>query len=186
MTETDAHASLAPLLAAAGRGDGAAFNELYRRFAPRVKAFALTRSVDDPDALANDVMLKVFQHLGAFEGTDDQFVSWLFTIARNRIIDLHRAAKRRPPIVDDEVPDVEAADSAEHVAFERLGLDRTVELLDLLTDDQRDVVALRMIADLSLDEVARVVDKPVTAVKALQRRGLQRLQKEILRQGVSR
>ena len=48
-----------------------------------------------------------------------------------------------------------------------------------LTPDQRDVLYLRILADLSVPEIARVLDKPETAVKALLRRGLARLQRAV-------
>lgn len=179
------------LLAGAAAGEGWAFTELYERYAQRVKAFAASRRVADPDAVANDVMLRVFHNVATFKGDEAGLTSWTFTIARNRIIDERRAASRRPEIVPEgEVESAAAAPeparSAEESALERMSHDRALQLLDLLTEDQREVVALRMIADLSLEQVATIVDKPITAVKALQRRGLQRLQREILAEEVSR
>lgn len=178
------------LLAAAAAGEGWAFTELYERYAQRVKAFAASRRVADADGIANDVMLRVFQNIATFEGDEAGLTSWTFTIARNLIIDAHRAASRRLEIVPDGevervVGAVDSARSAEESALDRMSHDQALQLLDLLTDEQREVVALRMIADLSLEQVATIVDKPVTAVKALQRRGLQRLQREILAEEVS-
>lgn len=187
MIERDHELTMTGLVQAAIDGEGWAFNELYKRYAPRVKAFAASRRVEDPEGVTNDVMLRVFQKIGSFAGDDAGFESWVFTIARNRIIDVHRASTRRVEIVDrdwndhDEELDV----SAEEVALDAIGLDETLLLLDLLTAEQREVIALRMIADLSLDQVATIVERPITAVKALQRRGLARLQKEILRKAVS-
>ena len=67
------------------------------------------------------------------------------------------------------------ADSAESNAIRNLSAERVHHLLDQLTESQRDVVMLRMVADLSIEQVAVALDKPVTAIKALQRRGLRRL-----------
>jgi RNA polymerase sigma factor (sigma-70 family) len=58
-------------------------------------------------------------------------------------------------------------------------------LMSILTSDQRDVIALRIVADLPLAEVAKIIGKPVTAVKRLQARALRRLQREILDREVS-
>lgn len=173
-------------LAAAGQGEQWAFTELYDEYARRVKAFAVARKAADADGVANEVMLRVFQNIATFEGTETEFVSWVFTIARNRLIDLHRAAQRRPQLADGEPDDeLEAVQSAESTALERLGTDGLLSLLDELTEDQRDVIVLRMIDDQSLETVAEVLDKPVTAVKALQRRALKQLQKKILSREVS-
>ena len=171
-------------------GEGAAFDALYRAYAGPLKAFAATRGADDPDAIADDVMLKVFQHLSSFDGDEAAFVSWIFWIARNRLIDAHRKAGRRPQTADGTPIPENAGDdgmgsATEHVAMSRIGTEGALALLDHLTVEQREVVALRMIGDLSLEQVSRVVGKPVTAVKALQKRGLRQLQKEILAQGVS-
>jgi len=165
-------------------GDGPSFAILYETYAPRMRGFALARGSDDADALANDVMLRVFQNLDTFVGDEPAFVRWMFTIARNRLIDHHRRTTRRPIIADAEVP-ARIVPSAEESALESLSMAEVGARLDALTIDQREVIALRMVEDLSLADVAEIVDKPVTAVKALQRRGLRRLQQEILAEEVS-
>jgi len=168
-------------LAAASQGEQWAFTELYESYAGRVKAFALSRSAADADGVANDVMLRVFRNIATFEGSEGQFVSWVFTIARNRLIDLHRAAQRRPQIADGEpAVDFDPAPSAEQAAMEHFGTSDVLALLDDLTDDQRDVIVLRLLNDQSLAAVSSILDKPVTAVKALQRRALKQLQKKML------
>ncbi len=173
-------------LAAAVAGEQWAFTELYETYARRLKAFAMSRRAADADGVANDVMLRVFQNLATFEGSEAKFVSWIFTIARNRLIDLHRAAQRRPQLVDEEPAlDAGSTPSAEETAVDRLGGSDVLSLLDELTDDQRDVIVMRMINDQSLEAVSEVLGKPVTAVKALQRRALKQLQKKILARGVS-
>jgi RNA polymerase sigma-70 factor (ECF subfamily) len=77
-----------------------------------------------------------------------------------------------------------AALSAEDRAFADMSADSAMKLLLGLTPDQRSVVALRVIADLSLEETAGILGKSVGAVKALQKRGLARLRRD-LEQAVS-
>jgi RNA polymerase sigma-70 factor (ECF subfamily) len=166
-------------IAAAKAGEGWAFEQLYRWLAPQVTSFALARNADDPEGIANEVFLRAFRYLDRFSGSSGAFRSWIFAIARNQLIDAHRAQARRPQLADATVPDGHA-EAAETLALRSLGTQRVGRLLSSLSDDQRDVILLRMIADLTLQEVAVVVDKPVTAVKALQRRGLRRLQSEVL------
>ena len=166
------------------QGDPQAFEAIYNRYAGRIRAFAIARGADDADAITNDVMLRAFRNLSTFTGDEGQFVRWIFTIARNRLIDAHRAQQRRPQIVDTPVPD-RVEPSAEVSALAEMSTERVADLLGSLTVDQREVVALRMVDDLSLRDVAAIVDRPVTAVKALQRRGLKALQKQIFDEGVS-
>ncbi len=172
------------LLTAAQSGDAQGFDGLYRMFAGPVTGFVTTRGAEDPESLANDVILKVFRNLETFSGSESAFRGWVFTIARNQVIDAHRAAGRRPVSSGGALPEGDVQ-SAEVVAIGRLGDQRVERLLGLLTVDQREVIVLRMVADLSLEQVGAIVDKPVTAVKRLQSRGLARLQKEILAEGVS-
>lgn len=170
----------------AKNGSSRAFERLFRAYSGRITAFAAARGNEDPEAIANDVMLKVFQHLGDFDGDESAFTGWVFAIARNRLIDAHRAAQRRPMLADGvEVPDHESEPSSEDKALVGLSLDDTISHLECLTAEQREVIALRMVADLSLEQVSEIVDRPISAVKALQRRGLRRLQKEILPAAVS-
>jgi RNA polymerase sigma-70 factor (ECF subfamily) len=169
----------ASAVAAARAGQGWAFERLYRWLAPQVTSFAVARDADDPEGLANEVFLRAFRYLDRFSGGSGAFRSWIFTIARNQLIDAHRAQARRPQLADATLPDGQV-EAAETLALQSLGAQRVGRLLATLSDDQRDVILLRVVADLSLEQVAAVVDKPVTAVKALQRRGLRRLQSEVL------
>ena len=171
-------------LSAAGQGDGRGFESLYRWLAPEITKFGATRGADDPEGITNEVFLKAFRQLDRFSGGSGAFRAWIYSIARNQLIDAHRARSRRPQVATAAVPD-RAVDGAEVQALDLLSLQRVTRLLAQLSDDQRDVILLRMIGDLSLQQVATIVDKPVTAVKALQRRGLRRLQQEVLAEVVT-
>lgn len=170
------------VISRAGAGESTAFERLYRAYSGRILAFARARGASDAEAVANDVMLRVFQNLASFSGDEAAFVRWIFAIARNLIIDRHRMSQRRPDVADGvEVPDrASNGPGTEDAAIDLLAVGDMAVLLGRLTEDQSEVIALRMIADLSLQEVAEIVGKPVSAVKALQRRGLRGLQKQIL------
>ncbi|MGI9608369.1 MAG: RNA polymerase sigma factor [Acidimicrobiales bacterium] len=166
-------------------GASSGFDDLHHEFVRPILAFVRSRNVEDPDALTNEVFLRAFRQLHTFEGGADDFGRWVFTIARNIVIDAHRAAARRPARSDAPIdPDLVSVPSAEAVGIERLD-PRMNRLLSHLTDAQREVVVLRIVADLSLADVATIVGRPVTAVKRLQSRALRKLQKEILDEEVS-
>lgn len=165
-------------------GEGWAFEKLFGWLAPQLTAFAAARRADDAEGITNETFLRAFANLHQFRGSPSSFRSWMFTIARNQLIDAHRASIRRPQIVSDEVPE-ELVGGAEDAAFEAFGAERISGMVACLSSDQRDVILLRLVADLSLKQVAEILDKPVGAVKALQRRGLQRLQSELLSEVVT-
>jgi RNA polymerase sigma factor (sigma-70 family) len=131
------------------------------------------------------VFLGVFTALPRFEGSEQKFRSWVFTIAHRRLTDERRRATRRPWV---PTPDAEAFDRSggdvEQEALEALGSRRVFELCAGLSPDQREVLLLRIVGDLSVEQVAAIVNKSVGAVKALQRRALHGLRKKIEREGV--
>lgn len=166
-------------VAAARAGGDWAFAEIWLALSPGVLGYVRGRGVADADDVTSEVFLAAFQRIGSFDGDGRRFRSWLFTIAHHKAVD---AVRRGPTAHEqplDDVRDDRTVASAEHDALSRLGDTAVRELLDLLTDDQRDVVLLRVVGDLSLEETAGVLGKPVGSVKQLQRRGLGRLRRTL-------
>ena len=177
------------MLAAARQNTPAAFDELYRSLAPAVAAYVRAQG-GDADDITSEVFLAVFSRIGSFQGDESQFRSWVFTIAHHRIVDARRRTARRPPPMSLEAEDRPETStpphpSAEDVAVGALGLDQMKAVLDGLAPDQRDVLVLRVIADLSVDQVAAALGKQPGAVKALQRRALAALRRQMAGRGVS-
>ena len=177
MVQTQPHTprpDFAETLDAAKVGAEWAWIALYRELVGPVTGYLASRGAVDPDDLAAEVFLQVARDISRFEGNELSFRSWVFVIAHRRLIDARRAASRRP--VTTQSTDMHSNDSVggdvEEEAIEQLAVARMRQLFDNLTDAQRDVLALRVIADLTLKETAKVVGKRVGAVKALQRRAL--------------
>jgi RNA polymerase sigma-70 factor (ECF subfamily) len=165
-----------------------AFDRLYRHFAPVVVGYLRLQGASDPDDLTSEVFLGAFTRIGAFRGDGADFRAWLFTIAHRRLTDDRRRRSRRP--MTTALADVPGAardrvgGDVEVDAFERLGTDRVVRLLAELSVDQRAVLALRILGDLTVEQVGQALGKQPGAVKALQRRGLSALRGRLERQGV--
>ena len=172
-------------LDAARAGEAAGFSAIYDWLGPEVMRFAVARGARDAEAITNDAFVAAFRRLGDFDGDHAAFRSWVYAIARNRLIDAHRAEERRPPVAGDDV-DVETgvAGSAEDQAL-AADHDRVRRLLAELTAAQQEVVILRIVNGLTLEETADAVKRPVTAVKRLQARALTQLRKRISDEGVS-
>ena len=179
------------VLAAAQQGAGWAFSRLYESLAPSVAGYVRAQGATDPEDLTSEVFLAAFPNVGSFSGDEAQFRSWVFTIAHRRVIDDRRARTRRPPpqSLDGEAPGAyrgRTAGSAEDEAVDALGTERIREVLARLAPDQRDVIALRVMADLSVEQTAAALGKQPGAVKALQRRALASLRRQLSGEGVSR
>jgi RNA polymerase sigma factor (sigma-70 family) len=179
------------VLAAARTGAGWARTRLYEWLAPAVAGYVRSQGIADPSDVTSDVFVAVLTRLPSFEGTEEQFRSWVFTIAYRRVVDEWRTRSRRDSVMAATASATAAAmpstaASAEDGALARLGDERVAELLATLTPDQRQVLALRVVADLSLEQVAELVGKPVGAVKALQHRALAGLRRSMTDKAVSR
>jgi RNA polymerase sigma-70 factor (ECF subfamily) len=156
----------------AQEGDGRGFEELFRACAKPVAGYLRSRHVSDPDGIANEVFLRAFRNVHTFRGDSERFRSWLFTIAHNAAIDDARRRRRRRPEVSMPDDGPETSGDVRDDVEARFGAARVDELLRSLSDDQREVIVLRVIADLSVVQTAAVVGKSCEAVKALQCRGL--------------
>ena len=168
----------------ARRGHGDGFDELYKWLGGAVRGFAASRGAADPEGVVNEVFLKAFRSLDTFDGDSAGFRNWIFAMTRNQLIDDHRRSTRRPVTADAEIPD-QPTTGADEIALDQLGNERVARLLSTLTEAQREVVVLRIIADLSVSDVAEIVGRPPTAVKRLQARALRTLEREISAEGVS-
>jgi RNA polymerase sigma factor (sigma-70 family) len=178
--------SLGPLVEAAREGSIAAFERIYRSLAAPVLSYLRWHRVSDPDGLTNDVFAQVHRKLQSFQGDEQGFRSWVFTIAHHRMIDDRRRSQRQPTVDGEvDVEDHRSAGDVEDDAFAALGSDRVRDLLSVLSADQRNVVLLRVVADLSVEEVARILDKREGAIKALQHRAMASLRRHLARQPLS-
>jgi RNA polymerase sigma factor (sigma-70 family) len=175
------------VLSAARTGAEWAWAELYREHAPAVRGYLRARRAPDADDLLGEVFLQLARDLPGFEGDAGAFRAWVFTVAHHRLLDDIRKRRRRPQVegvrVLEEL-DVGVGD-AEADALTVLREQELAKLIARLSPDQQTVVLLRVIADLTVEQVASVIGKRPGAVKALQRRGLAALEREISTEGVT-
>ncbi len=171
------------ILEAAQSGACWAFARIYESLAPAVAGYMRVQGADDPDDLTSEVFLRVFSGSRSFSGNEAQFRAWVFTIAHSRLVDGRRARNRTPELgaLEEECPDGHCPTTAgaDEEALNRLAVHEVHRLLNQLTPEQRDVLALRLIAEMSVEEVAIALQKPPGAIKALQRRALASLRRRL-------
>ena len=175
------------VLARAKQGDAAAWNQLWRAYAPAVAGYLRLRGAAEPDDLTSEVFLAVFRKIATFDGDEPHFRSWVFVIAHRRLQDERRRNGRRPASEGWPPPngDVAAAGvDVEGDALRHLGTAKVRELCARLAPDQADVLLLRIVGDLTVDQVASALGKSSGAVKQLQRRAVEALHRLSSREGV--
>ena len=147
---------------------------VYRCLAPAVLGYLRAERVDDAEDLLGDIFLQVTRDLHKFSGDDDALRSWVFTIAHNRVIDkARRRSRRREELM--ALPPEDNLFPAPSDPFDP----ELIEALHTLTEEQRDVVLLRFVADLPIETVAQLTKRTPGAVKAMQHRALEQLQKNL-------
>lgn len=173
-------------LAAAKSGEAWAWEQIYRTLAPPVTGYLAVRGAKEPEDVASETLYHVARSIEKFEGSEESFRSWVFVIAHRKLIDARRSAQRSVDQAQLNGDYTDSKNSSETEALNRVALEEMTSLIADLTSDQQEVIVLRMVADLSLAETAKVMGKNIGSIKALQRRALENLRKAIEVEGVSR
>jgi RNA polymerase sigma factor (sigma-70 family) len=175
------------VLAAARAGAPWALERMWRELAPVVTGYLRVQGSAEADDLTSDVFMNVFSRLGTFHGGEDQFRSWVFTIAHHRLVDERRRNSHRPQLADTPVETMTqvSGGDVEADALRAMSDERVRRLCAALAPDQRDVLLLRMAADLSLEQTAEALGKSTGAVKALQHRAVAALRRQLDQEAVS-
>lgn len=180
MTERQNDAHLWYLIQKAQQYDEQALSELCKRFFEDVYSYFYYRTKDVADAqdLTNDVFLRLIESIRTYTPARGSFRAWLFGIAHHRLVDHHRRqAIRDHDRLDEELSSSEhgpAAQAEAHLTQERLRV-----ALDHLTEEQRQVILLKFIENLSNAEVAHILGKSEGAINALQYRALRALRQAL-------
>ena len=171
---------------AARAGAEWAWTLIYDELAPSVLGYLRARGAAEPEDLTGEVFLQAVRDLPRFHGSGADLRAWIFTIAHHRFLDERRRAKRRPvdPAPDEVLTDRLPRVDTESEAMRRLSEEHVVGILDRLVPAQREVLLLRIVAGLTIEEIAVALGKRPGAVKALQRRAIAALRRELERGGV--
>ncbi len=173
--------SFESVLEAAKLGADWAWAVLYGEIAGPVTGFFRSRGVADPEEAAGDVFFELARGLVSFEGSEEPFHTFVFVIAYKRLLVENRYSNRKlRTVLADRVLDRLHDDAevigviAEHQVSEEVRL-----AFEILTPEQRDVLSLRIVGGLSIDQVAEVLNRGVRKVKTVQRRGMARVRGQL-------
>lgn len=165
------------VVAAARVGAPWAWSTLYREIAGPVTGFFRSRGVSDPESATGDVFFELSRNLEMFHGNEDAFTTLVFAIAYKRLVvdDLHPRRQPRTALADMVLDRLES--EIEVVIDDRQPQisDSVRSALLLLKPEQRDVLCLRIVAGLTVEQTAEVIGRSIASVKILQRKALARI-----------
>lgn len=166
------------VLAAAQHGSEWAWGQVLGELGPPIQAYARAQGMSDPEEILGQVLEGLVRGIERFKGNETAFRSWAFTIAHSRIIDARRKQRRRPEIADRDVPDRADPTADTWEASGALSREAALQLLDQLPESQRQIVTLRIVAGLSVEETARVLKKRPGAIRTSMHRAIKSLEKQ--------
>ena len=172
----------AEVLEAAQAGQEWAVGILFDALQPPLLRFLRWHEPSVADDVAGETWLAVAQRIAAFEGDEGQFHAWVFTIARRRLADHRRKASRRrtAPVQSRTLETVAAPEDIAEVVVEKLSAEQAIaRLTEALPPDQAEILVLRVVGGLSVEETARVVGKRPGTVRVIQHRAIRRLAREL-------
>jgi RNA polymerase sigma-70 factor (ECF subfamily) len=157
------------LLVAVGQTrDRAAFKVLFAHFAPRVKTYLMGfklsgRAAED---LVQEVFLTIWRKAGMFDPAKAKASTWIFTIARNRMIDEKRKEKRFPADELKHISETTLTETGETKVLEKETRDRVHKALKKLPDDQREILEMAFLKGLTHSEIAEATGLALGTIKS--------------------
>ena len=169
------------LVQKAKSGDPDAFAQLYDAYMDRIYRYIYFRVTDEVTAedLTSQVFLKAWESLDRYQTGGSPYLAWLYTIAKNLVIDHYRTRKETVDL-DDAVHYTANDPSPDEEVQNRFDIQAMRAAMQTLTDEQQQVLILRFISGLSTESVAEIMEKREGAIRALQMRALHALSRYMM------
>jgi RNA polymerase sigma-70 factor, ECF subfamily len=176
------------LISAAQRGDEQAFGSLYDAYADKIYRYIAYRVNDNDTAqdLTSEVFLRVVEALPSYQDREIPFLAWLYRIAHARVIDHYRRSQRTG--VTQNIDDVELSteDDIDTDLMASYHQEQVRRALLTLTDEQQQVILFRFVEGYDLRQTSEILGKTVGAIKVMQHRAIQALNRALKQQGIMR
>jgi len=181
MTDT----SLEGTIIAASRGNPDAMTRLYEHYHQSIFRFLYYRTGSIPSAedLTSEVFLRMVKSISDFRPGTGSIDAWLYQISRRVLYDWYRHHALHPEVQLTEAYTDPLPLPEDHTE-KRLDHSMLAQAIRFLPVDQQEVLILRFINGLNLQDTARAIQRSEDSVKGLQRRAIQSLRKQLLERGV--
>ena len=168
------------IVALAIGGDPKAFGALYDHYQPQIYRFLFLKVAgrEEAEDLTHQVFLNAWLGIPRYKHRGFPFSSWLYQIARNQVVD-HYRARREAVSLEGIDPEAFADRFSEEDLDKNLEVERAIGTIRSLKQEYQDVLILRFVEDLSVKEVASMMDKSEGAIKLLQHRALKILREKL-------
>lgn len=165
------------LIQRAKKGEKECFGQLYDHYITPIYRFVLVKvnSKAEAEDLTHEVFLSAWQNIKGYKHKGFPFSSWLYQIARNKVIDHYRTKKIHTSFdsLDEDI--LKIVGVAEEKMDKMLNLEKVKEAIAKLSPEQQDVVIMKFVEDLSNEEIAQALKKSEGAVRLLQHRAINNL-----------
>ena len=166
------------VLEAARGGEEWAATVIFEALQPSLLRYLRWEEPAAADDVAGETWLAVAQRLGDFVGGEEDLRAWVFSVARRRLADHRRRSARRrtQPVGPEQMADVPGGLDPTDLVGEAMSAQQALDhLVAVLSPDQAEVLVLRVVAGLSVDDVALMLGKRPGTVRVIQHRALRRL-----------
>ncbi len=169
------------LIHRAKRGEKECFGQLYDHYTAQIYRFILLKVTNRHEAedLTHDVFLSAWQSLRGYKSQGFPFSSWLYQIARNKVIDHYRTKKSHLSVDSLEENAVKLVDMTENNLEKILSLEVIQKAMRNLGPEQQDVLIMKFIEDLPHRDIAATLGKSEGAVRLIQHRALNALREQL-------
>lgn len=160
-------------------GEAEAFGRLYDIYQPRIYRFIYLRVShrEEAEDITHRVFISAWENIAEFEIKDESsFSGWLYSIARNKVIDHYRTRKITIDIENIKEP-AAIRDTGEEIANFNLEIEKVKKAIGQLKDIEQDVIIMRFVEDLTPKEVAKILNKNEGAIRLIQHRAIKNLRK---------
>lgn len=164
------------------KGEASAFGFLYDKYQPQIYRFIYFKVShrEEAEDLCHQVFLSAWQNIEEYEFKGFPFSAWLYSIARNKVIDHYRTKKNFIDIETVYIVEENDKKTNEAILDFKISLENVKKTIPKLHQIEQDVIIMRFVEDMSPREIASILNKSEGSIRLIQHKAIKRL-KELLK-----